>query len=235
MKKFISILLTGIMSAALLAGCGSSASSLSNSASSDSVQNATTRASSEISETSETSSEATLTETSGISNETETEDGSNILVLYFSGSGHTKSVADMIAEDTGADEFEITPSEPYTDEDLDWTDDNSRVNKEHEDASLQDIKFDSYDVSDWDSYDTVFVGYPIWWQDASWVMKSYVSHLDFTGKTVIPFCTSSSSPIGDSGSNLAAIAGSGNWLEGQRFSGSASEDEVQSWVESLDL
>lgn len=231
MKKFISIILAGVVSAALLVGCGGSADSSSNSASSDSAQNSAVDSSSEISET---SSEENVVGSSG-SAETETEDGGNVLVLYFSGSGHTKNVADMIAEDTGADKFEITPSQPYTDEDLDWTDDDSRVNKEHNDESLQDIAFDSYDVPNWDSYDTVFVGYPIWWQDASWVMKSYVKHLDFTGKTVIPFCTSSSSPIGESGSNLASIAGSGNWLEGQRFSGSASEDEVQSWVESLDL
>lgn len=155
------------------------------------------------------------------------------LVLYYSGSGNTKKVADMIAADTGADEYEITPSEPYTSEDLNYSDDNSRVVKEHEDESLQDVAFDSYDVPNWDTYDTVFVGYPIWWQDASWVMKSFVKHLDFTGKTVIPFCTSSASGIGNSGKNLESLAGTGNWEEGQRFSSGASEADVSSWVSGL--
>lgn len=229
MKRFVSILAAGVMTAALLAGCGSSAGSQTETASSD------TSKSTVADTTSDTSEAGTQQTAAGASQETASADGGNVLVLYFSASGNTKNIADMIVEDTGADEYEITPSDPYTDEDLDWTDEDSRVNREHEGESLQDVAFDSYDVPDWDSYDTVFVGYPIWWQDASWVMKSYVQHLDFTGKTVIPFCTSSSSPIGDSGKNLESLAGSGNWLEGERFSGGASSDEVQEWVDSLDL
>lgn len=222
MKKIASVLAAGVMTAALLAGCGSSAGTQTGTASSD---------------TSKTAATTTDTASAGQTGtqEAASEDGGKVLVLYFSASGNTKNIADMIADDTGADEYEITPSEPYTEDDLNWTDENSRVNREHEDESLQDVAFDSYDVPDWDSYDTVFVGYPIWWQDASWVMKSYVQHLDFTGKTVIPFCTSSSSPIGESGKNLESLAGSGNWLEGERFSGGASSDEVKEWVDSLDL
>lgn len=222
MKKIASVLAAGVMTAALLAGCGSSAGTQTGTASSD---------------TSKTAATTTVTASAGQTGtqETASEGGGKVLVLYFSASGNTKNIADMIADDTGADEYEITPSEPYTEDDLNWTDENSRVNREHEDESLQDVAFDSYDVPDWDSYDTVFVGYPIWWQDASWVMKSYVQHLDFTGKTVIPFCTSSSSPIGESGKNLESLAGSGNWLEGERFSGGASSDEVKEWVDSLDL
>lgn len=222
MKKIASVLAAGVMTAALLAGCGSSAGTQTGTASSD---------------TSKTAATTTDTASAGQTGtqEAASEDGGKVLVLYFSASGNTKNIAGMIADDTGADEYEITPSEPYTEDDLNWTDENSRVNREHEDESLQDVAFDSYDVPDWDSYDTVFVGYPIWWQDASWVMKSYVQHLDFTGKTVIPFCTSSSSPIGESGKNLESLAGSGNWLEGERFSGGASSDEVKEWVDSLDL
>lgn len=146
-----------------------------------------------------------------------------------------KAVVESIADKTGGDLYEVTPSDPYTDDDLDWTNDSSRVNREHNDESLQDVKFDSYDIPNFDSYDTVFVGYPIWWGDASWVMKSFVKNVDFSGKTVIPFCTSSSSGIGDSGKNLAKTAGTGNWLDGQRFSENASADEVGSWVDSLNL
>lgn len=257
MKKLMSIITAGVLSAALLAGCGSSTGSTgtqAESVSSDTVENnvedvtasdseaadedneeTDETASDENDETAAADTDETSLDGSGASAAQETGIGSKILVLYYSGTGHTKSAADMIAADTGADEFEITPSEPYTDEDLDWTNEDSRVNKEHEDESLQNIAFDSYDVPDWDSYDTVFVGYPIWWQDASWVMKSYVQHLDFTGKTVIPFCTSSASGIGDSGKNLETLAGSGNWIDGQRFGSSPSEDEVKSWVDSLDL
>ena len=206
MKKFIGVFAAGIMAASLLAGCGSTSSAASSSA------------------TAAGSVAAAAMDADG--------DG-RILVLYYSASGNTKNIADMIAADTGADEFGITPSQPYTSEDLNYGDDNSRVVKEHEDESLQDVAFDSYDIPDWDSYDTVFVGYPIWWQDASWVMKSYVQHVDFTGKTVIPFCTSSASGIGESGQNLAALAGAGDWHEGQRFSGHASADEVSSWANSL--
>lgn len=157
----------------------------------------------------------------------------NVLVMYFSGTGHTKSVADQIAEDTGADEYEVVPSDPYTDEDLDWTNENSRVVQEYENESLQDVAFESTEIDGWENYDTVFVGYPIQWQDASWIMKSFVKYLDFSGKTVIPFATSSSSGIGESGKHLAEIAGSGDWKDGQRFSANASEEEISDWLESL--
>ncbi len=115
------------------------------------------------------------------------------------------------------------------------SDENSRVNKEHEDESLQDVELTTTDVPNFDSYTTVFLGYPIWWQDASWVVNNFVKNNDFTGKTVIPFCTSSVSDIGQSGKHLEKMAGTGKWLDGRRFSGSASKDDVQSWISSLNL
>lgn len=166
--------------------------------------------------------------------ETQPETGKT-LVVYYSASGNTERVAKDIAEAAGADLFEIVPTEPYTDDDLDWTDDNSRVTREHEDESLRDVPLTTTEVPDWDSYDTVFIGYPIWWGIAAWPVDTFVKSNDFTGKTVIPFATSSSSGMGQSGSLLADMAGTGEWQEGQRFSSGVSSDDVQSWVNGLGL
>lgn len=227
--------MTCLMTVTMLSGCGSSsnltASGAGSSGGSTSVAGETTESAGQEAPSQGTSS---LVTSSQAENDQIAAEGKT-LVLYYSATGNTKKIADMIAADTNADEYEITPSEPYSEEDLNWTQEDSRVNREHEDESLQDIAFDSYEIPDFDAYDTVFVGYPIWWQDASWVMKSFVKHVDFSGKTVIPFCTSSSSGLGDSGKNLESLAGSGTWLTGQRFSGGASAEDVQSWVSSLDL
>lgn len=158
-----------------------------------------------------------------------------VLVVYYSATGNTKAVAEVIADYTNGDTFELIPVDDYTDEDLDWTKDGSRVNREHEDESLQDIELVSTTVENFDSYDTVFIGYPIWWHDAAWPVNNFVKNNDFSGKTVIPFCTSSSSELGESGTNLAAMAGTGDWQEGQRFSGSVGEDEVREWLANLDF
>lgn len=157
------------------------------------------------------------------------------LVVYYSASGNTERVAKDIAEAAGADLFEIVPTEVYTSEDLNWTNPDSRVSREHDDESLRDVPLTTTEVPDWDSYDTVFIGYPIWWGIAAWPVDTFVKNNDFTGKTVIPFATSSSSGMGQSGSLLADMAGTGEWQEGQRFSSGVSSDDVQSWVNGLGL
>ena len=157
------------------------------------------------------------------------------LVAYYSATGNTKAVAEMIAEALGADTFEITPAEPYTSEDLNWTDDSSRVSQEYSDPSLRTVELTADTVENWDSYDTVFIGYPIWWGIAAWPVDSFVSANDFTGKTVIPFCTSSSSGLGESGQLLEELAGSGNWQQGQRFRSSADEADVSKWLEDIGM
>ena len=157
------------------------------------------------------------------------------LVVYFSATGNTEAVAGYIAAATGADTFVIEPAQPYSSDDLNWTDENSRVVQEYEDESLRDIELASTDVPNWDSYDTVFIGYPIWWGIAAWPVSSFVSANDFSGKTVIPFCTSSSSGLGQSGTLLEQAAGSGTWLDGMRFRSSVSESDVTAWIESLGL
>ena len=166
--------------------------------------------------------------------ETQPETGKTLLV-YYSASGNTERVAKDIAEAAGADLFEIVPTEVYTSDDLDWTNSDSRVSREHDDESLRDVPLTTTEVPDWDSYDTVFIGYPIWWGIAAWPVDTFVKNNDFTGKTVIPFATSSSSGMGQSGSLLADMAGTGEWQEGQRFSSGVSSDDVQSWVNGLGL
>ena len=166
--------------------------------------------------------------------ETQPETGKT-LVVYYSASGNTERVAKDIAEAAGADLFEIVPAELYTSDDLNWTNPDSRVSREHDDESLRDVPLTTTEVPDWDSYDTVFIGYPIWWGIAAWPVDTFVKNNDFTGKTVIPFATSSSSGMGQSGSLLADMAGTGEWQEGQRFASGVSGDDVQSWVNGLGL
>ena len=131
--------------------------------------------------------------------------------------------------------YEITPVEPYTSDDLNWTNSSSRVSREHDDESLRDIALTEITPADWDSYDTVLIGYPIWWGIAAWPVDKFVKGNDFTGKTVIPICTSSSSGLGDSGNLLEEMAGTGDWQEGHRFSSGASDADAADWVASLNL
>ena len=160
-------------------------------------------------------------------------EGGKVLVAYYSASGNTERVAQDIADATGGDLFEIVPIEVYSEEDLDWTNSDSRVSREHEDESLRDVALTTTEVSNWDEYDTVFIGYPIWWGIAAWPVDGFVQANDFTGKTVIPFATSSSSGMGQSGELLAEMAGTGNWLEGQRFASGVAADSVREWVNGL--
>ena len=161
--------------------------------------------------------------------------GGGVLVVYYSATGSTEAVAGYIANVTDADTFAITPAEPYTSDDLNWRDRSSRVSKEHDDASLRVMELTETTVDGWEDYDTVFIGYPIWWGIAAWPVDNFINANDFTGKTVIPFCTSSSSGLGESGDLLAELAGTGNWLEGQRFRSSVAEADVVEWVNGLNL
>lgn len=167
------------------------------------------------------------------SSESTTNVGSNVLVVYFSAQGHTKEVAEKIADNLNADIFEITPANPYTEEDLDYNNDNSRVSREYEDESLRNVELETTEVPNWSDYDTVLIGYPIWWGNSAWPINSFVKANDFTGKTVIPFCTSASSSIGQSDEELAEEAGTGNWEEGHRFSSNPSDSDIKSWTDSL--
>lgn len=159
----------------------------------------------------------------------------NTLVVYYSATGNTEQAANYIADITGGDLFELEPADPYTDADLNYSDDSSRVVREHDNPDERNVELVADTVDNWDEYDTVFIGYPIWWGIAAWPVDTFIEANDFTGKTVIPFCTSASSGLGESGQLLEEMAGTGNWLEGQRFSSGVSEEEVQSWLDGLNL
>lgn len=156
-----------------------------------------------------------------------------ILVVYYSAQSHTKAVAEKIAKNLNADLFEIIPEEIYTAEDLNWNNNNSRVSKEHNDESLRDVKLVKEKVDNWEDYDTVLIGYPIWWGIAAWPVDTFVKANDFNGKTVIPFCTSASSGLGQSGKLLEKEANSGNWLEGHRFTSNPSESDIDKWTDNM--
>lgn len=223
-KRLFGCLLAGAM-ALSLAACGGNDSAANDQTTQEQTQEETVPPA-------DTSTDTAAPEDSG--GESTAESGS-VLVVYYSATGNTEGVANYIAEATGGDLFEITPAEPYTSDDLNWTDENSRVTREHEDESLRDVELTTTQVENWDSYDTVFIGYPIWWGIAAWPVDGFVEANDFTGKTVIPFCTSSSSGLGESGDLLAELAASGDWQEGQRFRSSVSQEDVNEWVDSLGL
>ncbi len=162
----------------------------------------------------------------------------NALVVYFSATGNTGEAAGYIAGAIGADVFEIVPAVPYTSEDLNWNNPESRVSVEHaqkEAGALQPVPLADATPDNWESYDTVFIGYPIWWFEAAWPVESFVRANDFTGKTVIPFCTSASSSIGESGRLLAELADAGDWMEGQRFPSGVTQRDVEAWLDQNGL
>ena len=229
-----------VLTAAMLTGCGSATGNgnagrgvqSSTSAATQTTESSVAATESATAETVATQETAAETQTGDTTAESES---GKILVVYYSASGTTKRVATAIADATGADLYEITPVEPYTSDDLNWTNSSSRVSREHDDESLRDIALTEITPTDWDSYDTVLIGYPIWWGIAAWPVDNFVKGNDFTGKTVIPFCTSSSSGLGDSGNLLEEMAGTGDCQEGHRFSSGASDADAADWVASLNL
>ena len=217
-KKLLSIILAGVTAIGLMSGCGSTNQNSSSSNNDNKNANNTAESDSNVAD------DTTAASSNG-----------KTLVVYYSATGNTKNVAETIAQVTGGDLFEIEPKEPYTDDDLDWTNDDSRVSREHEDESSRDVELTSTEVPDWDSYDTVYIGYPIWWGIAAWPVDSFVKANDFTGKTVVTFCTATSSGIGQSGDLLEEMAGTGNWISGERFRSGATEDDIRAWIDGLGL
>ena len=212
MKKLIALLLS-LMLVFSLAACG-------NNPQAAETEPATSTPVSEETQEPETSEETEAADTEST--------GGKTLVVYYSASGNTENVSNVIAKTLGADLFELEPVEPYSNDDLNWTNDDSRVTREHENEDERDVELVSATVDNWSEYDTVFIGYPIWWGIAAWPVDEFIETNDFTGKTVIPFATSASSGMGQSGELLAEMAGTGDWQEGQRFRSGASEDDIVS-------
>ena len=167
----------------------------------------------------------------GVSALAEQANHNDTLVIYFSCTGITKGVAEKLANVTGADLYEIIPAVPYTEEDLNYSDRSTRATSEQDNPETRpEIGGEDVDLT---GYSTVYIGYPIWWGEEPRILCTFVEAHDFTDKTVIPFCTSGSSGIGRSGSDLAELAGTGTWLDGARFNGGVSEDELLAWVNGL--
>ena len=157
---------------------------------------------------------------------------SKTLVVYYSAQGHTKRIAEKVAENLGADIFEIVPEEIYSEADLDWTNDDARATREH-DEDMRDVPLASTEVPGWENYDTVILGYPIWWGVSAWATDAFVKAVDWNGKTVYPFCTSHSSGIGDSDILLRKQANGGDWKEGFRFFQDATDETISKWTDTI--
>lgn len=156
-----------------------------------------------------------------------------VLVVYFSATNNTKNVAEKLANNLNGDIFEIEPVEEYTNEDLDWTNNNSRVSKEHEDETLRNIALKTNTPFNWDSYDTILIGYPIWFGIAAWPVDTFVKENDFTGKTIYPFATSASSGLGQSDKLLESISNGGTWQEGHRFKSIPTDNDIKLFTDSI--
>lgn len=224
MKKVICILLCVVLSLSLTA-CGNNPSN-ENGGSLDSVSDIPDSSSSEI--------QSTVPDApSSPDSENEAPESNKTLVVYYSATGSTKAVAETISDTLGADIFEIVPEEPYSSSDLDWTNSDSRVCAEHNDESKRSVPLTKSVPDNWEQYNTVYVGYPIWWRIAAWPINGFIEGNDFSGKTVIPFCTSASSGLGSSGELLEEAAGSGSWLEGKRFPSNAAKEDISEWLSEI--
>ena len=220
MKKAIAILLSLTMFLGL-AACGNSASQTEQPSTED------------ISVESKADTESAETSTDMENTDNQDAQEHKILVAYFSATGTTKGVAEHIANGLNADIYEIVPEEPYTDADLDYNDNNSRTTIEMNDPDARPAISGS--VENMEQYDIVFIGYPIWWGEAPRIVSTFVESYDFSGKTIVPFCTSGGSDIGSSATSLEQLTNGAAWLDGRRLNGSDSQDTVMEWVNSLDL
>lgn len=233
MKKFAAFLLTLLMVVSLAACAGNSESA---ETSSSDVESSVSEETS-VPEESKPESESTQpdeTEETEPAPETDTEaEGTKVLVAYFSATNTTEGVAEHIANGLNADLYEIVPEDPYTDADLNYNDNNSRTTIEMNDPNARPAI--SGFVENMEQYDIVFVGYPIWWGDAPRIVSTFMESYDFSGKTIVPFCTSGGSGIGSSATNLEQLTSGAEWLDGQRLSGSSSLDEIVEWVNGLGL
>ena len=185
-------------------------------------------------ETSDTAAGADSTDDHASAENTSAEDTtahSDVLVAFFSATGTTKGVAERIAAVTGGDLYEILAADPYTADDLNYNDRSSRSTSEQNDKNARP-EIGSVDLS-LEGYTTIYLGFPIWWGEEPRILDTFVEKYSFEGITVIPFCTSGGSGIGRSGPNMEALAGTGTWLEGKRFSGNVSEADLQSWIDGL--
>ncbi|MDE6662826.1 MAG: flavodoxin [Lachnospiraceae bacterium] len=252
MKKIAAILLTAL-TVIYLTACGGEKKSTEGSMSDtgNTTENISEEAASKVNDSAESTLSKDSTEQSGdgdtsetIAENVQTNEGTEsesvneaeemkILVAYFSATNTTEGVAETIADSLSADIYEIVPEQPYTDDDLNYHDDNSRSTIEMNDSSTRPAISGS--VKDMGQYEIVFIGYPIWWGDAPRILSTFVESYDFAGKTIVPFCTSGGSGVGSSATNLEALTDGATWLDGTRLNGGSSHETIVDWVNSLGL
>lgn len=163
-----------------------------------------------------------------------TDDGEKkVLIAYFSATNNTENIANHLNDILDADLYEIVPETPYTADDLNYNDSSSRSSQEMNDSDARPAISGS--VDNMEQYEVIFLGYPIWWGEAPRIINTFLESYNLSGKTIAPFCTSASSPLGSSATKIQDLTDGATWLEGRRFSGGASVSDVQSWVDSLNL
>lgn len=155
------------------------------------------------------------------------------LVAFFSASGITAALAKSLAEVVDADVYEIKPETPYTPADLDWNNKQSRSSVEMSDPEFRPAIADG--GADIAAYDTIFIGFPIWWYVAPTIINTFLEHYDFAGKTIVPFATSGSSGLGDTVAKLRPSAPGAAWKDGKLLNGRPPKATLNAWVESLRL
>ena len=163
-------------------------------------------------------------------NDNQNASAKKIAVIYFSATGTTRKVAGYIKKAANSDLIEIIPKEKYTDSDLNYGNDNSRANKEQNDSTARPAISNNINT---DSYDIIYLGYPIWWGDVPKIILTFLDDHNLNGKTIIPFCTSGSTGIESSLSTLKNYDKNVNWLDGKRFSASVTQDEITNWVKEI--
>ena len=231
MKKLTAFLLAVFMVFALVACSGNNAGT--NSGTSEPVISANDTSTDRNTQDSSTASDNSQTEDDSEPSEDDSTDTAKVLVAYFSATNTTEGVAQTIADSLGADLYEITPVDPYTDADLDYHDDKSRSTIEMNDPNARPAISGS--VENMEQYDIVFIGYPIWWGEAPRILSTFVESYSFSGKTIVPFCTSGGSGVGSSASNLERLTSGATWLSGTRLNGGASHSSVVEWINGLGL
>lgn len=229
MKRTLSLFLTMALMLTL-AACGSKGGQDSTSSSSAPEGNTPTSTAPEIPPANQPEDTAP---TEDQTPEGTDDSGKKVLIAYFSATNNTENIANHLNEILDADLYEIVPEQPYTADDLNYNDSSSRSSQEMNDPDSRPVISGS--VENMEQYDVIFLGYPIWWGEAPRIINTFLESYDLSGKTIAPFCTSASSPLGSSATKLQDLTGSATWLEGQRFSGGASVSDVQSWVDGLNL
>ncbi|MDE7431835.1 MAG: NAD(P)H-dependent oxidoreductase [Lachnospiraceae bacterium] len=234
MKKTIAILLSMFLILSL-AACGNSASRAEeqSSAEENSVEHTTNDVESAENSSTGNVGSTDVSEIQPEKTETPEVQGTKVLVAYFSATNTTEGVAEHIANGLNADLYEIVPEDPYTDADLNYNDNKSRTTIEMNDPNARPAIFGS--VENMEQYDIVFIGYPIWWGEAPRIVSTFMESYNFSGKTIVPFCTSGGSGMGSSATNLEKLTSGAKWLSGRRLNGRDSQDTVMEWVNSLAL